>query len=58
MTAVKGDTHKKKSSTTEYTELGDGKVAESRVLTDRFIPVIRAWDMTAGSTALDQVTIC
>jgi hypothetical protein len=52
---VKGDTHKEKSSTTEYTQLEDGKVAESRVLTDRFIPVIRAWDMTPGSATLGQI---
>ncbi len=52
---VKGDTHKEKSSTTEYTKLEDGKVAESRVLTDRFIPVIRAWDMTPGSATFGQV---
>lgn len=52
---VKGDTHKEKSSTTEFTELEDGKVAETRVLTDRFIPVIRAWDMTPGSATLGQI---
>jgi hypothetical protein len=52
---VKGDTHKEKSSTTEFTELEDGKVAEMRVLTDRFVPVIRAWDVTPGSATLGQV---
>ena len=52
---VKGDTHKEKAKTTEYTELEDGKVAESRVETDRFVPVIRAWDMTPDSSTLGQV---
>jgi hypothetical protein len=52
---VKGDTHKEKASTTEYTTLENGKVAESRVLTDRFIPVIRAWDMTPDSATFGQV---
>lgn len=52
---VKGDTHKEKLTTTEYTQLEDGKVSESRVLTDRFVPVIRAWDMTPDSSTLGQV---
>ena len=39
----------------EAAVLEDGKVAESRVLTDRFIPVIRAWDMTPGSATLGQI---
>ncbi|WP_025806367.1 DUF6094 domain-containing protein [Pseudomonas chlororaphis] len=52
---VKGDTHKEKSLTREYTERDDGSVAETRILTDRFIPVIRAWDMTPGSATHGQV---
>jgi len=52
---VKGDTHKEKSLTTEYQERDDGSVAETRILTDRFVPVIRAWDMTPGSPTLGQV---
>jgi hypothetical protein len=43
---VKGDTHKEKTLQTEYTERDDGSVAETRILTDKFVPVIRAWDMT------------
>ncbi len=35
---VKGDTHKEKSLTTEYRERDDGSVAETRILTDRFLP--------------------
>ena len=53
--AVKGDTHKEKSLTTEYTERDDGSVTETRILTDRFVPVIRAWDMTPGSPTRGEV---
>ncbi|MCC4595452.1 DUF6094 domain-containing protein [Xanthomonas campestris pv. phormiicola] len=52
---VKGDTHKEKTSAVEYTERDDGSVAETRVLTDRFVPVIRAWDMTPGSPTRGEV---
>ncbi len=52
---VKGDTHKEKSLTTEYTEGEDGSVNETRILTDRFVPVIRAWDMTPNSATRGQV---
>ena len=55
---VKGDTHKEKTLQTEYTERDDGSIAETRILTDRFVPVIRAWDMTPGSpTRGDVLTI-
>ena len=30
-------------------------VACTRILTDRFVPVIRAWDMTPGSSTQGQV---
>jgi hypothetical protein len=53
--AVKGDTHKEKTLATEYTEREDGSVAETRILTDKFVPVIRAWDMTPGSSTLGEV---
>lgn len=52
---VKGDTHKEKVSTTEFTENDDGSVNEIRVMTDRFVPVIRAWDMTPGSEHFGQI---
>ncbi|MFG6935544.1 DUF6094 domain-containing protein [Burkholderia pseudomallei] len=55
---VKGDTHKEKTLQTEYTERDDGSIAETRILTDKFVPVIRAWDMTPGSpTQGDVLTI-
>jgi len=52
---VKGDTHKEKTLATEYTERDDGSVAETRILTDKFVPVIRAWDMTPGSLTRGEV---
>jgi len=55
---VKGDTHKEKTLQTEYTERDDGTVAETRILTDKFVPVIRASDMTPGSlTRCEVLTI-
>jgi Uncharacterised methyltransferase family (DUF6094) len=52
---VKGDTHKEKTLQTEYTERDDGSIAETRILTDKFVPVIRAWDMTPGSATRGEV---
>jgi hypothetical protein len=52
---VKGDTHKEKTLQTQYAERDDGSVAETRILTDTFVPVIRAWDMTPGSATQGQV---
>ncbi|PRB81545.1 DUF6094 domain-containing protein [Pseudomonas sp. MYb185] len=46
---LKGDTYKDKVRKTEFTEDADGNVSEVRILTDRFIPIIRAWDMTPDS---------
>ncbi|MDR3214555.1 MAG: DUF6094 domain-containing protein [Azoarcus sp.] len=53
--AVKGDTHKEKTLQTEYAEREDGSVSETRILTDKFVPVIRAWDMTPGSPTHGEV---
>jgi hypothetical protein len=52
---VKGDTHKEKSLKVEYTEREDGSISETRILTDRFDPVIRAFDMTPGSYTRGEV---
>lgn len=52
---VKGDTHKNKTLQTEYTERDDGSVTETRILTDKFVPVIRAWDMTPDSPTRGEV---
>lgn len=52
---LKGDTYKDKVRKTEFTEDQDGNVSEVRILTDRFVPIIRAWDMTPGSTSQGRV---
>jgi hypothetical protein len=52
---VKGDTHKGKSQKIELTERDDGSLVETRILTDTFVPVIRAWDMTPGSATFGDV---
>lgn len=52
---VKGNTHKDKVAKTEFTENKDGSIKETRVLTDRFVPVIQAWEMTPGSAQRGQL---
>ena len=52
---VKGDTHKDKTLQREFTEREDGSISETRILTDKFVPVIRAWDMTPGSPTRGEV---
>ncbi len=54
---IKGDTFKEKETRVEYEERQDGSVAETRILTDRFVPVIRAIDLTPGPGYGDIVTI-
>jgi len=46
---VKGHTYKDKLCRTEVTMDEDGVITETRIHTDRFVPVIKAWDMTEGS---------
>jgi DNA-directed RNA polymerase subunit K/omega len=53
--AVKGDTYKQKATTTEFRERDDGSIAETRILTDKFVPVIRAWDLTPDSATLGRI---
>lgn len=53
--ALKSDTYKDKVRKTEFTEDQDGNVSEVRILIDRFVPIIRAWDMTPDSTNLGKV---
>ena len=52
---LKGDTHKEKQSSTQYTEESDGSILETRILTDKFVPVIRAWDMTVDSPTWGEI---
>ena len=51
---VKGDTYKRRPCSGIH-QRDDGTVAETRILTDKFVPVIRAWDMTPGSPTLGEV---
>lgn len=46
---VKGDTHKEKVEHTEWKTEQDGSKTFIRTLIDKFVPVIKAWDMTDGS---------
>lgn len=52
---VKGDTHKEKDVKVDVEEGEDGRVSEIRILTDRFVPSIRALDFTPGSATFGRV---
>lgn len=52
---VKGDTFKDKSVKVELEEDADGHFTERRILTDRFVPVILAWDVTPDSPERGQL---
>lgn len=54
---IKGDTFKEKMRKTEVEEHADGSHSEVRILTDRFVPVIRALDFTPGPGYGRVVTI-
>lgn len=47
---IKGDTHKKKDVKVTRNENNDGSVSEVRTATDKFVPVIRAFDFTPGKS--------
>ncbi len=52
---VKGSTHKEKELTTTFSEDADGNLEETRILTDRFVPVIKAIDVTPGAATFGDV---
>ncbi|MES2353122.1 MAG: DUF6094 domain-containing protein [Pseudomonadota bacterium] len=54
---IKGDTFKEKSATVERQEHADGTFAETRILTDKFVPVITGIDFTPGPNFGEIVTI-
>lgn len=54
---IKGDTHKKKDVKITHNENEDGSVSEVRTATDKFVPVIRAFDFTPGESYGSIVTI-
>lgn len=52
---VKGDTHKKKVRRIELSEDEDGNVLETKVDTDVFVPLIKAWEMTPNSELFGNI---
>ncbi|MBK6742583.1 MAG: SAM-dependent methyltransferase [Hydrogenophilales bacterium] len=52
---IKGATHKEKDVTVQHETDAKGNVSETRILTDKFVPVIRAIDFTAGSPTFGHV---
>ena len=52
---VKGGTHKEKDVAVEFSEDEDGNMEEKRILTDRFVPIIKAIDVTRGSTDFGNI---
>lgn len=57
MLFIKGDTFKEKSRSFESVIDEQGNYSETIVMTDKFVPIIRGIDMTAGPTLGDIVTI-
>lgn len=54
---IKGSTHKEKSEKTEITERDNGAVTEKRILTDRFVAIIKGIDVTPGDRFGTIITI-
>lgn len=54
---IKGDTFKEKEQSVTQEVDSDGTVRETRVLTDKFVPVIKAIELTAGEAFGRLVTI-
>ncbi len=48
---------KEKEVKTQVEEKPDGRIAETRILIDRFVPVIRALDITPGSPDYGKVLV-
>ena len=55
---IKGRTHKAKDTEITRDTAADGTVNETRVLTDKFVTVIRGIDLTPGPEMGQIVTIC
>lgn len=53
--AIRGDTYKTKKRHVEIIDDGKGNITEHVILTDRFVPVIKAWDMTPDSAHKGQL---
>lgn len=52
---VKGATHKEKELSVEISEDDDGNIEEKRILIDRFVPIIKAIDVTPGSPVYGDI---
>lgn len=52
---VKGATHKEKEVSVEFSDDGDGNMEEKRIATDRFVPIIKAIDVTTDSPAFGDI---
>lgn len=55
--AVKGDTHKEQTVKVVHEDLPDGATQVVTTRTDRFVPTIRALDLTPGPTLGDVITV-
>ena len=54
---IKGNTHKEKVLKVEHETRPEGRTAEIRIHTDRFVPVIRALDFTPGSPSFGDALV-
>jgi len=54
---IKGDTYKDKTSEVKTTVDDDGNLKETRIVTDKFVPAIRALDVTPGSSTLGEAYV-
>lgn len=52
---VKGSTHKIKEVSTSVQDDGDGNLQEVRTVIDRFVPIIKAIDVTSGSEQFGRI---
>lgn len=52
---VKGGTHKEKETMTEFVESESGELLETRILIDRFVPIIKAIDVHKDSPTFGEV---
>lgn len=54
---IKGDTYKDKTRETKTTIDDNGNVKETRIVTDKFVPAIRALNVTPGSPTLGEAYV-
>lgn len=52
---VKGGTHKEKEVAVEFAEDADGNLEEKRIATDRFVPIIKAIDVTPNTADFGNI---